>query len=171
VCGLSDSMRRKSSTPLEVALAELAGSQWGVVSLAQLRALGIGPRGAQHRAQTGRLRRVHRGVYAVGGAVVPQAIARANGHRGTRTLATAIASDPQFTRSELEVRMRKLVQDHDLPQAVFNISLAAHDHKPYEVDCYFPTHRRGRIKAILGSGSRRPGPGLPPSARGGPARA
>jgi Transcriptional regulator, AbiEi antitoxin len=44
----------------------------GVVSLAQLRALGIGPRGVQHRAQTGRLRRVHRGVYAMGGAVLPR---------------------------------------------------------------------------------------------------
>jgi very-short-patch-repair endonuclease len=55
-----------------VALAELAARQWGVVSLAQLGALGIGSRAAQRRAQAGRLRRVHRGVYAMGGAVLPR---------------------------------------------------------------------------------------------------
>jgi predicted transcriptional regulator of viral defense system len=65
-------MLRKCSTPLDLALAELARGQWGVVSLAQVRALGIGSRAVQQRAQTGRLRRVHRGVYAVGGAVLPR---------------------------------------------------------------------------------------------------
>ena len=55
-----------------MALAELAARQWGVVSLAQLGALGIGSRAAQRRAQAGRLRRVHRGVYAMGGAVLPR---------------------------------------------------------------------------------------------------
>jgi very-short-patch-repair endonuclease len=49
-------MLRKSSTRLDVVLAELAGRQWGVVSLAQLRALGIGSRAVQLRAQNGRLR-------------------------------------------------------------------------------------------------------------------
>ena len=44
-------------------------------------------------------------------------IARANGHRGIKRLATAIAGDPQWTRSELERRMRKLARDHKLPQA------------------------------------------------------
>ena len=62
-------MRRQERIPPDVALARLAGRQWGVVSLAQLGALGIGARAAQRRAQAGRLRRVHRGVYAVGGAV------------------------------------------------------------------------------------------------------
>ena len=55
-----------------MAIADLARGQWGVVSLAQLQGLGIGPRGAQHRARSGRLRRVHRGVYAMGGAVLPR---------------------------------------------------------------------------------------------------
>jgi Transcriptional regulator, AbiEi antitoxin/Protein of unknown function (DUF559) len=244
-------MLRKSSTPLDVALAELAGRQWGVVSLAQLRALGIGSRAVQLRAQNGRLRRVHRGVYAVGGATLPRegrwlaavmasgpgavlshvsaavhwnllnyeprrpevtaptsrkgvpgirlhrshsldaqdatnhqgipttsiartlldiaaqvpqhhleralaqaerlqlydhkaieaVIQRANGHRGTKTLSEAIAGDPQFTRGELEARMRKLVRDHGLPRPSFNVSLDAPDHPGLEVDCYFPTHR------------------------------
>jgi Protein of unknown function (DUF559) len=48
------------------ALADLAARQHGVVSLAQLRAVGLGARGAQHRAGLGALHRVHRGVYAVG---------------------------------------------------------------------------------------------------------
>jgi hypothetical protein len=59
-------MLRQDGPPLDRALAELAGRQWGVVSLAQLRALGIGARAVQLRASTGRLHRVHRGVYAVG---------------------------------------------------------------------------------------------------------
>jgi putative AbiEi antitoxin of type IV toxin-antitoxin system/uncharacterized protein DUF559 len=59
-------MVRKESPPLDVALAELAERQFGVVSLAQLRALGLGSRAVQQRASVGRLRRLHRGVYAVG---------------------------------------------------------------------------------------------------------
>ena len=244
-------MRRQEHIPHDVALAELARGQWGVVSLAQLGALGIGSRAAQRRAQAGKLRRVYRGVYAVGGAVLPregrwlaavlacgpravlshvsaavhwnllnyepprpevtapasrkgvpgirlhrsysldaqdttnhqgiptttlartlldiaaqvprhhleralaqaerlqlydhraitQTIARANGHRGTKRLSQAIAGDPQFTRGELEARMRKLVRDHGLPRPSFNVSLDAPDHPGLEVDCYFPTHR------------------------------
>ena len=66
---------------------------------------------------------------------------RSNGHRGTRRLSTAIQDDPQFTRGELEARMRKLVRDHGLPRPSFNVSLDAPDHPGLEVDCYFPTHR------------------------------
>jgi predicted transcriptional regulator of viral defense system len=48
------------------AVAELAARQWGVVSLEQLRACGVG-RGAIEKATAiGRLHRLHRGVYAVG---------------------------------------------------------------------------------------------------------
>ena len=43
-------------------------------------------------------------------------IARANGHRGTKRLAKRSPSDPQWTRSELERRMRKLARDHGLPK-------------------------------------------------------
>jgi predicted transcriptional regulator of viral defense system len=48
----------------------LAERQFGVVSLAQLRALGFGPRAVQQRASAGRLRRLHRAVYAVGHGVL-----------------------------------------------------------------------------------------------------
>jgi very-short-patch-repair endonuclease len=221
------------------------------VSLAQLLALGLSQDAVERRARSGRLRRVHRGVYAVGGAVVPRegrwlaavmacgegavlshlsaavlwnlltydasqphvtapasrqgvpgirlhrsrsldaqdttnhrgiaittvhrtlldiaahvpdrhleralaqaerlqlydqraitdVIARANGHRGTKVLTNAIADEPQFTRSELEARMRNLARAHNLPKPEFNISLDAPDHPGIEVDCYFPSHR------------------------------
>jgi hypothetical protein len=63
-------MVRKEGPPPDVALAELAERQFGVVSLAQLQALGLGPRAVQQRASVGRLRRLHRGVYAVGHGVL-----------------------------------------------------------------------------------------------------
>ncbi|HVE67105.1 MAG TPA: type IV toxin-antitoxin system AbiEi family antitoxin domain-containing protein [Solirubrobacteraceae bacterium] len=64
-------VRRKGPPPaeggcLDASLAELAARQHGVVSLAQLRALGLSARGVQKRAAAGRLHRLHRGVYAVG---------------------------------------------------------------------------------------------------------
>jgi len=65
-------MRPQDSTRVDEALAALAGQQWGVVSLAQLRALGLSPGAVKHRARVGRLRRLHRGVYAIGGAALPR---------------------------------------------------------------------------------------------------
>lgn len=47
-------------------VAQIATSQWGVVSSSQLRLAGIDKHGVLHRVRTGRLHRVHRGVYAVG---------------------------------------------------------------------------------------------------------
>jgi very-short-patch-repair endonuclease len=59
-------MRPKSANRTESKLVSLAANQHGVVSLAQLKSLGISRRAARYRADTGRLHRVHRGVYAVG---------------------------------------------------------------------------------------------------------
>jgi very-short-patch-repair endonuclease len=70
VCGFGESIVRKDRTPVDRAIAELAGRQWGVVSLGQLQALGLGTRAVQQRAAAGRLVRVHRGVYAVGHGVL-----------------------------------------------------------------------------------------------------
>jgi Transcriptional regulator, AbiEi antitoxin len=56
-------MERKSDTPT---LAELARRQWGVVTRAQLTALGFRDRGVRDWVRTGRLQRLYRGVYAVG---------------------------------------------------------------------------------------------------------
>lgn len=47
-------------------LADVASAQKGVVSLDQLREIGISRRAAAHRAEAGQLHRVHRGLYAVG---------------------------------------------------------------------------------------------------------
>src|SRR5918995_5102756 len=50
----------------QVALAQLAERQHGVVALPQLRELGLAPSAVRSRVTRGRLHRVHRGVYSVG---------------------------------------------------------------------------------------------------------
>jgi very-short-patch-repair endonuclease len=52
--------------PSDRKLARTATTQKGIVALAQLQNAGIGARAVQHRAETGRLHRLHRAVYAVG---------------------------------------------------------------------------------------------------------
>src|SRR4051794_4587431 len=52
-------------------LADLAVRQDGVASYSQLLSLGLGPDAVQHGVRTGRLHRLHRGVYASGRADVP----------------------------------------------------------------------------------------------------
>jgi len=47
-------------------VAAIAARQHGVVSVQQLRVAGLDKHRVQHRVRTGRLHRVHRGVYAVG---------------------------------------------------------------------------------------------------------
>jgi very-short-patch-repair endonuclease len=51
-------------------IAEVAGAQHGVVARRQLAAIGFGPSAIEMRLARGRLHRLHRGVYAVGHAVV-----------------------------------------------------------------------------------------------------
>jgi very-short-patch-repair endonuclease len=53
----------------DLAVARLAEAQRGRVSRAQLRAAGLSDRAIAHRVRTGRLHRLHRGVYAVGHAL------------------------------------------------------------------------------------------------------
>lgn len=50
----------------ERAIQELAARQNGVVSLPQLKALGLGGSGVRDRVAAGKLQRLHRGVYAIG---------------------------------------------------------------------------------------------------------
>jgi very-short-patch-repair endonuclease len=59
-------MRQKSATRGDPAVARIAGGQHGVVSLSQLAASGIGTSAIARRVRSGRLHRIHRGVYAVG---------------------------------------------------------------------------------------------------------
>jgi hypothetical protein len=58
-------MREESATA-EARLAVIAGRQYGVVTYKQLVAAGIDKSGVERRVRTGRLHRLHRGVYAVG---------------------------------------------------------------------------------------------------------
>lgn len=58
-------MRKKLDTP-DVVIARIAGQQHGVVSRAQLRAAGIDDAAVSRRVDSGRLHRMHQGVYAVG---------------------------------------------------------------------------------------------------------
>ncbi|HKE14035.1 MAG TPA: type IV toxin-antitoxin system AbiEi family antitoxin domain-containing protein, partial [Kofleriaceae bacterium] len=80
----------QSSPPPDVALAELARAQWGVVSRAQLRELGFGRGAIARRLEAGRLHVVHRGVYAVGHTALT---------REGRWLAAVLASGPSAALS------------------------------------------------------------------------
>jgi very-short-patch-repair endonuclease len=56
---------RKVANP-DARVGEIAARQHGVVSLAQLRGLGLTEKAVRGRVAAGRLHRIHRGVYAVG---------------------------------------------------------------------------------------------------------
>jgi very-short-patch-repair endonuclease len=58
-------MGRKVATP-DARVAEIARKQYGVVSVEQLRRVGLDDKGIRTRMNAARLHRVHRGVYAVG---------------------------------------------------------------------------------------------------------
>jgi hypothetical protein len=51
-------------------IAELAARQYGVVTVGQLRSVGVDKHRVRHRVRVGRLHSVHRGVYAVGHAAL-----------------------------------------------------------------------------------------------------
>jgi len=63
MCG---SIHRWARGALDRAIVALAARQHGVVSLAQLLALGLSERAVHARIAAGRLHRIHQGVYAVG---------------------------------------------------------------------------------------------------------
>jgi very-short-patch-repair endonuclease len=63
---VSDVIRRKSRPhPTDGEIREFARAHHGIVTAAQLRELGLSERASQHRAASGRLRRLHRGVYSI----------------------------------------------------------------------------------------------------------
>lgn len=62
---LSVDMRQQGASP-DLAMAEIAARQHGVVSFVQLRSAGLSKSAIARRARAGRLHQVHRGVYAVG---------------------------------------------------------------------------------------------------------
>lgn len=85
VAGETRDMRGLDGPPPERALARLFDRQWGVASLAQLRAAGLSADAVERRVRVGHLHRIYRGVYAVGHRAL-----RAEGHR----LAAVLACGP-----------------------------------------------------------------------------
>lgn len=76
--------------PTDRIIARIAAGQHGVVTRRQLARGGIGPGAIEHRAATGRLHRVHRGVYLVGHPTpaphaLDMAAVLACGHGGVRS--------------------------------------------------------------------------------------
>ena len=78
MCGVEAHSQTQHRTP-DVALAELAARQHGVVARAQLAQFGFGAGAIKYRRKLGRLHLLYRGVYAVG-------------HRPPSPLATAMAA-------------------------------------------------------------------------------
>ncbi len=58
--------RGNSTSRCDLAVARLAAEAEGVVDLDELRGCGLSQRSINYRAQTGRLHRMHEGVFAVG---------------------------------------------------------------------------------------------------------
>jgi uncharacterized protein DUF559 len=75
------------------------------------------------------------------GAAIAEVLTRANGPRGAARLARATASEPAFTRSELEARFLGLIDNANLPRPRVNVPLDALDHGRIEVDFHWPRHR------------------------------
>jgi hypothetical protein len=71
-CDLRAHASRKSHDPLDRGLADLALRQHGVVSGRQLAELGLTASAVSRRVTRGWLHRVHRGVFAVGHALLTQ---------------------------------------------------------------------------------------------------
>jgi hypothetical protein len=71
---INDNIRRLSDHPLsDDALSRLASRQHGIFALDQLNSAGLSARAVQHRAQAGRLHRIHVGVYSL---VAPRLLTR-----------------------------------------------------------------------------------------------
>jgi predicted transcriptional regulator of viral defense system len=110
-------MDAESSPPSgDRALAELARAQWGVVSLEQLRTLELGRGAVARRVRSGRLHRLHAGVYAVGHARVGRegrylaavlAALAASGHRVVRFTWADVTQDTQ----RVARRLRALLEE------------------------------------------------------------
>jgi hypothetical protein len=100
-------MDASRGTHVERALAELAGRQWGVVSRTQLGRVGLGRGAIDRRVQTGRLRRIHRGVYAIGGAALP---------REGRNLAAVLACGDRAVLSHVSAAVHWGLLSYDPPR-------------------------------------------------------
>lgn len=106
----SDSDERAVARAREVEILALAARQYGVVGHAQLLAAGLRPKAIAYRVGTGRMRRLHRGVYAIG----PAALSR----EGV-WLAGVLAAGPGAALSHASAEMGwGLAYTRDLPRLV-----------------------------------------------------
>lgn len=120
----ADIPTERAPRELEQAIAALAARQHGVVSAAQLRALGLGTGAIKHRAAVGRLHALHRGVYAVG-------------HRALRHEAWWIAA--------VLAAGEGAVLSHRAAAALWRIGNAS----PRRIDVSVPRHRRSTARVVL----------------------
>jgi hypothetical protein len=114
-----------SAAEVDRAIGALAGRQYGVVSRAQLDALGVSRGAIERRLARGRLLHVHRGVYAVG-------------HRASRM--TVHLAIPVTTPARTLAELARVVDRAELVRAVrqeqfqrlFHLPsvLAAHERRP-----------------------------------------
>jgi len=101
---LSDAYRPE---PQEVRLARIAAWQFGVVTLEQLRMVGLSDRAVSRRVASGRLHRLHRGVFAIG---LPHI-----GFRG-RAMAAQLALGPDAVVSHQSAgAILGIIGEHDGP--------------------------------------------------------
>ncbi len=133
-------MREEDGTRPDRALAELARRQWGVLSLAQLAALGVTRSGVTRRIESGRLRRVHRGVYAIGGAALP---------REGRHLAAVLACGPGAVLSHTSAAVHWGLLSYDAPKPHVTTAKSRQGapgirlHRTRSLDAQDTTHHRG----------------------------
>lgn len=92
-----DAGRNVHDPPIDQAIAALAMRQYGVVALWQLVGLGLSPSAVRNRVASGRLHRVHRGIYAVGYASLT---------RDGRLMAAALACGPEAVVSHRSAAMK-----------------------------------------------------------------
>ena len=72
---------------------------------------------------------------------VQSAIARHNGHRGTRVLAQATTREPKWTRNEWEAAFLGLLRKAGLPEPLTNDGVYAPDHGHGVPDYHWPAHQ------------------------------
>jgi hypothetical protein len=93
--------KARSASPKDDPVPAIALRQWGVVSVAQLHKAGLDKDVVLHRLRTGRLHRLHRGVYAVGHLALSQQ---------ARCMAAVLACGRPSEAPEVETR--RWVLDH-----------------------------------------------------------
>lgn len=113
-------MRNNQVTGVDLAIAGLVSEQWGVVALAQLMAAGLSGSAISRRVDSGRLHRIHRGVYAV---IPPEALAPEG-----RWLAAVLASGvgAALSHRSAAVLWELLDVDAELPEVTVPIGHAQH---------------------------------------------